>query len=87
MALSKRAYPYESIKDPAIRDAMRILWDRIHELESRKTPASVEGAITQEFADERYQQITHPDQALQDRAVAKLVAGTPLTESEARSLL
>lgn len=36
MALSRRAFPnLESIDDPVIRDALRIIMDRIHDLESQ----------------------------------------------------
>lgn len=34
MALSSRSYPLERIEDPAVREVLRILFDRIHDLET-----------------------------------------------------
>ena len=34
MALSTRAFPLESIKDPDVRQALRVIFDRLHDLES-----------------------------------------------------
>lgn len=89
MALSKRSFPFETVKDPATHDALRLIFDRIHDLEARPVPsttAAPEDAINQDFADNRYQLKDRPNVLAQERAVTKLVA-LGLTEEEARSLL
>jgi transcription elongation GreA/GreB family factor len=102
MALSKRSFAnLEAIKDDDTRDAIRILFDRIHDLQEKLATASTTeaspaknladpvdpgDAVSLSFADNRYQPFRLTDPGLETSAVNKLV-GLGLTEAEARSLL
>lgn len=95
MALSKRSFAnLEAIEDSEVREALRILHDRIHDLETPVAsplkdvpdPMDKGDALSLGFADNRYEPYKLANVPVQSSAVTKLI-GLGLTEEEARSLL